>query len=75
MMICVFSYQLNYFAPDNRPSEQKYYVIIKISNSFLNATAGLTAAFCGVIIHNRLLIACGVAVTASGSILTHVMWF
>lgn len=41
--------------------------------SFLNATAGLAAAFCGVIIHNRLLIACGATVAASGSILTHVM--
>ena len=27
--------------------------------SFLNATAGLAAAFCGVAIQNRLLIACG----------------
>jgi NAD/NADP transhydrogenase beta subunit len=41
--------------------------------SFLNATAGLAAAFCGVIIGNRLLIACGATVAASGSILTHVM--
>ncbi len=41
--------------------------------SFLNATAGLAAAFCGVIIQNRLLIACGATVAASGSILTHVM--
>ena len=41
--------------------------------SFLNASAGLAAAFCGVIIANRLLIACGATVAASGSILTHVM--
>ena len=41
--------------------------------SFLNATAGLAAAFCGVIIQNRLLIACGATVAASGSILTQVM--
>ena len=41
--------------------------------SFLNATAGLAAALCGVIIQNRLLIACGATVAASGSILTHVM--
>jgi len=41
--------------------------------SFLNATAGLAAAFCGIIIGNRLLIACGATVAASGSILTYVM--
>jgi len=41
--------------------------------SFLNAAAGLAAAFCGVIIGNRLLIACGATVAASGTILTHVM--
>jgi NAD(P) transhydrogenase subunit beta len=41
--------------------------------SFLNATAGLAAAFCGMVIQNRLLIACGATVAASGSILTHVM--
>ncbi len=41
--------------------------------SFLNATAGLAAAFCGVAIQNRLLIACGATVAASGSILTQVM--
>lgn len=41
--------------------------------SFLNATAGLAAAFCGIVIANRLLIACGACVAASGSILTHVM--
>ncbi|MBN1653159.1 MAG: NAD(P)(+) transhydrogenase (Re/Si-specific) subunit beta [Deltaproteobacteria bacterium] len=41
--------------------------------SFLNATAGLAAAFCGIIIQNRLLIACGATVAASGSILTRAM--
>ncbi len=41
--------------------------------SFLNATAGLAAALCGVAIQNRLLIACGATVAASGSVLTHVM--
>jgi NAD(P) transhydrogenase subunit beta len=41
--------------------------------SFLNATAGLAAAMCGVAIQNRLLIACGATVAASGSVLTHVM--
>ncbi len=41
--------------------------------SFLNATAGLAASFCGIIIENRLLIACGATVAASGSILTHIM--
>jgi len=41
--------------------------------SFLNATAGLAAALCGLTIQNRLLIACGATVAASGSILTHVM--
>jgi NAD(P) transhydrogenase subunit beta len=41
--------------------------------SFLNATAGLAAAFCGVVIQNQLLIACGATVAASGSILTAVM--
>lgn len=41
--------------------------------SFLNATAGLAAAFCGIVIQNRLLIACGATVAASGSILTAVM--
>lgn len=41
--------------------------------SFLNATAGLAAAFCGVVLQNRLLIACGATVAASGSILTHCM--
>ena len=41
--------------------------------SFLNAAAGLAAAFCGIIIQNRLLVVCGATVTASGSILTQVM--
>jgi NAD/NADP transhydrogenase beta subunit len=41
--------------------------------SFLNATAGLAAALCGVAIRNQLLIVCGATVAASGSILTHVM--
>jgi NAD(P) transhydrogenase subunit beta len=41
--------------------------------SFLNATAGVAAAFCGMIIENQLLITCGATVAASGSILTHVM--
>ena len=41
--------------------------------SFLNATAGLAAAFCGIIIQNKLLVACGATVTASGSILTAMM--
>ena len=41
--------------------------------SFLNATAGFAAAFCGILIQNRLLVACGAAVAASGSILTYIM--
>ncbi len=41
--------------------------------SFLNATTGLAAALCGMIIENQLLIACGATVAASGSILTHMM--
>jgi len=41
--------------------------------SFLNATAGLAAAFCGVTLQNRLLIAFGAVVAASGSVLTIVM--
>jgi len=41
--------------------------------SFLNATAGLAASFCGIAVGNRLLVACGATVAASGSILTHVM--
>jgi NAD(P) transhydrogenase subunit beta len=41
--------------------------------SFLNATAGLAAAFCGVAIANRLLIVVGATVASSGSILTIMM--
>lgn len=41
--------------------------------SFLNASAGLAAAFCGVAIGNRLLASCGAVVTSSGSILTYFM--
>lgn len=41
--------------------------------SFLNATAGFAAALVGVVIENRLLIACGATVAASGSILTMIM--
>jgi len=41
--------------------------------SFLNATAGLAASLCGMVIANQLLIAFGATVAASGSILTHVM--
>ena len=41
--------------------------------SFLNATAGLAAAFCGVAIENRLLVVVGATVASSGSILTIMM--
>jgi NAD/NADP transhydrogenase beta subunit len=41
--------------------------------SSLNATAGLAAALCGMVIESRLLIAFGATVAASGSILTYVM--
>lgn len=41
--------------------------------SFLNTTAGLAAALCGIVLQNRLLIAFGATVAASGSILTHIM--
>jgi H+-translocating NAD(P) transhydrogenase subunit beta len=41
--------------------------------STLNATAGFAAAFCGVILEDRLLVAAGAMVAASGSVLTHVM--
>jgi NAD(P) transhydrogenase subunit beta len=41
--------------------------------SFLNATAGLAAAFCGVTIENRLLIVVGATIASSGSILTIMM--
>ena len=41
--------------------------------SSLNATAGVAASLCGMIIENQLLIAFGATVAASGSILTYVM--
>ena len=41
--------------------------------SFLNATTGLAAAFCGIVIESQLLIAFGATVAAAGSILTHAM--
>jgi NAD(P) transhydrogenase subunit beta len=41
--------------------------------SFLNATAGVAAAFTGVVIGNNLLVAGGATVAASGSILTLAM--
>jgi H+-translocating NAD(P) transhydrogenase subunit beta len=41
--------------------------------SFLNATTGLAAAFCGIVVGNRLLIAGGAMVAASGFILTQKM--
>ena len=41
--------------------------------SFLNATAGLAAAFCGVAIEHRLLIVAGATVASSGTILTIMM--
>ncbi len=41
--------------------------------SVLNAASGLAAALCGVTIQNRLLIACGAFVAASGTVLTHAM--
>ena len=41
--------------------------------SFLNSMTGMAAAFCGMIIENKLLIACGAMVGASGLILTHAM--
>jgi NAD(P) transhydrogenase subunit beta len=41
--------------------------------SFLNAGTGLAAAFCGVVIQNRFLIACGAMVGASGVVLTQAM--
>ncbi len=41
--------------------------------SFLNATAGLAAAFCGITVGSRLLVACGATVAASGSVLTQIM--
>lgn len=41
--------------------------------SFLNATAGFAAAFCGISLNNYLLVGCGACVGASGSLLTIVM--
>ncbi len=41
--------------------------------SFLNATAGLAAALCGLVVDSSLLVACGASVAASGSTLTHAM--
>ncbi len=41
--------------------------------SFLNSGSGLAAALCGMVIANRLLIACGATVAVSGLILTQVM--
>lgn len=41
--------------------------------SFLNAAAGLAAAFCGILIQSRLLVVCGAVVAASGGILTQIM--
>jgi len=41
--------------------------------SFLNTTSGVAAAFCGIIVSNRLLISAGAIVAASGSILTYMM--
>lgn len=41
--------------------------------SFLNTMTGLAAALCGIIMQNRLLIACGATVAASGAILTRAM--
>ena len=44
-----------------------------VASLFNGITAGLAAAFCGMVIENQLLIAFGSTVAASGSILTHVM--
>jgi H+-translocating NAD(P) transhydrogenase subunit beta len=41
--------------------------------SFLNATSGLAAAFSGLVIESRLLVATGAMVGASGSVLTLAM--
>ena len=41
--------------------------------SFLNAMTGLAAALCGMVIDNRMLIAFGATVAASGSVLTLLM--
>lgn len=41
--------------------------------SSLNASAGLAAALCGVLIGHRLLVVCGAVVASSGSLLTVAM--
>lgn len=41
--------------------------------SWLNALSGVSAAFCGIVVQNRMVIACGATVAASGLILTHAM--
>ncbi len=41
--------------------------------SFLNSMTGLSAALCGMVLGNRLLIAFGAVVAASGYILTYIM--
>lgn len=41
--------------------------------SFLNSMTGLAASFCGIVLSNRLLIAFGAIVAASGYILTYLM--
>ncbi len=41
--------------------------------SWLNALSGVAAAFCGIVVQNRMVIACGATVAASGLILTHAM--
>jgi H+-translocating NAD(P) transhydrogenase subunit beta len=41
--------------------------------SFLNATSGLAAGFCGIVIDSRLLAAAGAMVAASGTVLTLAM--
>jgi len=41
--------------------------------SWLNALSGVSAAFCGMVVQNRMVIACGATVAASGLILTHAM--
>lgn len=41
--------------------------------SLLNATTGLAAALCGVVMDHYFLVACGAMVAASGAVLTHMM--
>lgn len=41
--------------------------------SWLNALSGVAASFCGIVVQNRMVIACGATVAASGLILTHAM--